>query len=84
MREQDPAVRGGQRGGEAALHSAKVSAAQLAMYQKGIDFPADRRKIIDIAKKNNAPDNVMSFLNRLPERQYHYPTDVEHEFGKMK
>ncbi len=74
----------GERGGEASLHSEKVSAAQLQVYLKGIDYPANKQKIIDAAKSNNAPENVMSFLRRLPERQYTRPTEVEEEFSKMK
>ncbi len=83
MRE-DPASRGGQRGGEASLHSEKVSAAQIQVYLKGMNYPANKKQIVDKAKANNAPQNVMDFLNRLPERQYQFPTDVEREFGKMK
>ncbi|MBI2855053.1 MAG: DUF2795 domain-containing protein [Chloroflexi bacterium] len=74
----------GEKGGEASLHSQKVSAAQLQVYLKGIDYPADKRKIVSTARNNNAPENVMSYLNRLPERQYNRPTEVEEEFGKMK
>jgi hypothetical protein len=75
---------GGHKGGEAALHSEKVSAAELAMYLKGIDFPADKKKIVSAAKSNGAPENVMQYLNNLPEKSYQYPTDIEQEFGKMK
>ncbi len=63
---------------------AKISAAMLAQFMKGIDFPADRNTVISTAKSNGAPEEVMEYLNRLPERQYDYPTDVEQEFGKMK
>lgn len=83
MRE-DPTIRGGQKGGEASLRSAKVSPAQLAVYLKGIDFPAKKDEIVEHAKANGAPENVMSFLNRLPDRDYRLPTDVEEEFSKMK
>jgi hypothetical protein len=83
-REEDPAVRGGERGGEAALHSTKVSAAQFAQYMKGIDFPADREKIISVAKANGAPENVMAFMNRLPDRDYNRANEVEEEFGNLK
>jgi hypothetical protein len=81
---EDPAIRGGQKGGERALHSEKVSAAQIQVYLKGIDYPVGKQEIIQTAENNNAPENVMSYLNRLPEKQYYYPTDVEQEFGKMK
>ena len=84
QREENPSVKGGRRGGQAALHSLKVSAAEIQVYLKGINYPADKQKVIQTARNNGAPENVMSFLNRLPERQYNYPTDVEVEFGKMK
>lgn len=91
MRE-DPAVKGGRiggkiggpKGGEASLHSEKVSASGLAVCLKGIDFPANKTAIIDNARLNHCSDNVLEFINRLPEREYQYPTDVEVEFGKMK
>ncbi len=81
---QDPAVRGGQKGGEASLHSEKVSAAQIQVYLKGIHYPADKNKILETARKNSAPQNVMSFLNRLPSKDYNRANEVEIEFGKMK
>lgn len=73
-----------EKGGEASLHSESVSAAQLAQYLKGIDFPADREDIINTAKSNDAPANVMSYMKRLPERTYNRPTEVEQEFSKIK
>lgn len=85
---EDPAAKGGRiggpKGGRASLHSEKVSASQLQLYLKGIDYPVGKEEIIQTARDNNAPERVMSFLNRLPRRQYQYPTDVEEEFGKMK
>ncbi len=80
MMGQNPA----ERGGEAALRSEKVSAAQIQVYLKGIDYPVNKKGLIDTAKKNGAPEHVMMWLNRLPERQYNVPTDVEVEFGKIK
>ncbi len=74
----------GEKGGRASMQSQKVSAAQLQVYLKGIDYPVGKQELIKHAKSNGAPENVMSFLNRLPEREYRFPTDVEEEFGKMK
>ncbi len=79
------AVRGNpEKGGEASLHSEKVSAAQLQQYLAGIDYPAEKDDLIKTAKSNKAPENVMSFMNRLPERTYNRPTEVEQEFSKLK
>ncbi len=73
-----------EKGGQASMQSQKVSAAQIQVYLKGIDYPVNKQQLIDHAKSMNAPENVMSWLNRLPERQYSFPTDVEQEFGKLK
>ncbi len=72
------------RRGEEPMRSEKVSAAQLQVYLKGIDYPADKQKLIQTARSNNAPESVMMWLNRLPDRQYSRPTEVEQEFGKLK
>lgn len=88
MYREDPAVKGGKiggpKGGEAALHSEKVSAAQFAMYMKGMSFPAGKSEIVEKAMSNGAPENVLKFMNKLPERQYRRANEVEQEFGKMK
>lgn len=81
---EDPARRGGQRGGQAALHSEKVSAAQIQMYLKGIHYPADKDKLIQTARSNNAPENVMNWFRKLPDRTYDRANHVEEEFGKLK
>jgi hypothetical protein len=72
------------KGGERALKSEKVSAAQIQVYLKGMDYPANREEIIQRAEENNAPENVMKFLRQLPERQYERPNHVQQEFGRMK
>lgn len=73
-----------EKGGEAALHTPKVSAAELQMYLKGINYPADKQRLVSTAKTNGANKNVMDFINRLPEMQYSSPIVVEQEFGKLK
>ena len=77
---RDPA----ERGGEESLRSEKVSAAQIQVYLAGIDYPVNKQQLVDHAKMKGAPDNVMMWLNKLPERQYSRPNEVEHEFGKLK
>jgi hypothetical protein len=83
-REEHSTSRSGHSGGEAAMHSEKVSAAQLAQYLRGISFPADKQKIISTARSNGAPDIVMQYINKLPQRDYNRANEVEQEFGKMK
>jgi len=88
MSTEDPAVKGGKiggpKGGQASLESENVSAAQFAMYMKGIDFPADKQAIINTARSNGAPQKVIDLMNQLPEKQYNRANEVEQEFGKIK
>ncbi|MBE0480930.1 MAG: DUF2795 domain-containing protein [Dehalococcoidia bacterium] len=77
---EDPA----RKGGQASTRSEKVSAAQIQVYLKGIDYPVNKQQLVDHARSNNAPENVMSFITRFPERTYTRPNEVQEEFGKLK
>ena len=61
-----------------------VSPASLQKYLGGIDYPADKQKLMSTARDNNAPDTVMDVIQRLPDRQYNGPTEVSRAFGEMK
>ncbi len=73
-----------EKGGQAALHTSKVSAAGLQMYLKGISYPADKQKLMQTARSNGATQQVMDFINRLPSQQYSSPIDVEKAFSHVK
>ncbi len=73
-----------QKAGRASLVSEHVSAAQIQKFLKGINYPAGKDEILDQARSNDAPENVMSVLEKLPSRTYNRPTEIEQEFGKMK
>jgi hypothetical protein len=45
---------------------------------KGIHFPADREKVVDYAKKNMAPDDVMNVLEQMPDGEYDSMAGVWH------
>ena len=45
-------------------------------YLKGMDYPASKEDCIECASSNQAPDEVISALEGMPERQYGSPTDV--------
>jgi len=62
----------------------RVSASEFAMYMKGIEFPATKKEIISRAKANNASEEVLQFMNMLPEKDYERVSEVEKEFGKIK
>jgi hypothetical protein len=55
----------------------KFNSADILKTLAGAGFPADKKALIETAKKNNAPGELVAFLNSdLPERTYRAPTDV--------
>ena len=62
----------------------RVNASQIQLYLKGVSYPANKDDIVSNARSNGAPQNVMDFINRLPDKQYGGPAMVEGEFDKMK
>lgn len=45
-------------------------------YLSGVDYPAGRDELLQKAKKENAPDEVVSPLEGLPDRQFESPVQV--------
>jgi hypothetical protein len=76
-------MQGGTSGMESMSNQMK-SATDVTTYLKGINFPADKQKIVDMVKSKGAPESVVQWLNKLPDRQYTNPTEVAQEFGKLK
>lgn len=51
---------------------------------KGIHYPANRDDLVRTARKNDAPRDVISTLDRLPAKEYTSPIDVNHEIGTLE
>jgi AbrB family looped-hinge helix DNA binding protein len=49
----------------------------------GIDYPADKGALVAQAKKNNAPREVRTIVERFPEREYGGPQEVMKAFGEV-
>ena len=60
---------------------AHLSAADLQVYLKGMDYPAGRQDLIDRARKNNAPESVIATFEGFGDRTYRSPAEVSEEFG---
>jgi hypothetical protein len=75
---------GREMGGESSLRTPNISASELVMYLKNVSFPADKTAIINAAKSAGAPENIVQWLNRLPDKQYSRTAEVEQEFSKLK
>ena len=61
-----------------------LSAADLQVYLKGMDYPAGRQDLITRARKNDAPQDVIAAIEQFEERDYRSAADVSTEFGKVR
>jgi len=62
----------------------KPTTGEAAVYLKGIDFPADRSKLVQWAQQHNAPHNLIEVLEKMPEAQYTSMADVFQGFGQVQ
>ncbi|MEN6615110.1 MAG: DUF2795 domain-containing protein [Syntrophorhabdus sp.] len=53
-------------------------------YLKGIDFPAGKEALLNQARNNNAPDDVIRTIRALPDKEYGSPIDVSKEVGHIR
>jgi hypothetical protein len=49
---------------------------ELQKYLKGVGYPASKSDLLDAAKSNGAPDDVLSALQSASEDNFDAPTDV--------
>ena len=51
-------------------------------YLAGVDYPATKQDLIDIASDNDAPQEVIEALSAIDEKEYGSVADVSKEVGK--
>ncbi|KNB54112.1 DUF2795 domain-containing protein [Streptomyces caatingaensis] len=44
---------------------------------KGAPYPADREKLVQVARKNKADRDVVDKISHIPDKQYETPADVQ-------
>ena len=54
----------------------KTNPVELQKHLKGMNYPAGKQELVEHAKQQGAPEDVLSALEGLPEQQYEAPTDV--------
>ncbi len=59
-----------------------VSTAVISEVLKGLDFPADRRKCMDYAKRRGAPREVIEAIERMPDAKFDNMADIFHAIGE--
>ncbi len=48
---------------------------EIMKYIKGINFPTNKQNIVNTLKSNNAPQQLVSAADRLPDKTYNSPQD---------
>lgn len=62
----------------------KASPAEIQQHLSGIDYPVDKQQLIKHARQENAPDDVMSVLQRIPDGEYDSPIAVSKAVGEVE
>ena len=79
---------GEERRGEHTEHSAGTRrggiTSEIEKSLKGISVPANKQDLVQQAKKNNASQNVVHAIEKLPEDKFKSPTDVAKAWGEER
>ena len=60
-----------------------VSTVALAQYLEGVDFPATKGDILIFAREHNAPSDVISALDKMPEGTFHSMAGIWDAVGEV-
>ncbi|UGB46252.1 DUF2795 domain-containing protein [Frateuria edaphi] len=60
------------------------SPANVQKYLSGVEYPAGKRDLIDAARRNDAPEEVMRTLRELPGDNYGGPQEVMKGYGDVE
>ncbi len=53
-------------------------------FLSGIEYPATKDELIQAARDQNASDDVLEILDRIPDMEYNESTDVAEEIGRLE
>jgi hypothetical protein len=64
---------------------AKANPVEIQKHLKGMDYPANKHKLVNHAQKQGADRKVLSLLEQLPEdEEFENPTDVNKAIGEIE
>jgi len=64
--------------------SRTITPVEVQNYLTGVDYPVNKDELIQSARDQDAPDEVLEILNQIPDREYQKPTDVTREIGFLE
>jgi hypothetical protein len=60
----------------------RVNPIQIQKFLRGVDYPTDKRTLVERARANRADDNVLRTLESLSMDRFNSPNDVSEALGK--
>lgn len=76
---------GGKKASEGGRGGAqKASPVAVERYIKGIDFPAGEVELLEQARSNQAPEDVLHVIEQLPDQEYQTAVDVAKGVGQVE
>ncbi len=60
-----------------------VNPVAVQEYLSGVVYPAQKNELVEKALSQEAPEEIINALNRLPEQEYASPASVSEELGKV-
>jgi hypothetical protein len=70
--------------GEGTTAQGFASPAKIQSCLKGAHYPSNKQDLVNLAKKNSAPEDVMAILNVIADKEYSSPANVMKEVGKKE
>jgi len=69
--------------GGGRVGSPRIIPVRIQEYLSGVEYPATKDQLISHAREHEAPDDVIEFMKRLPNRNFKSPAEVSQEAGKL-
>lgn len=60
------------------------SPANVQKYLHDVDYPASKQDLLDQARRNSAPPEILDTIERLPEDQFGGPQEVMKGYGQIE
>lgn len=64
--------------------SKKPSPIEIGKHLKGIKFPVNKENLVEHARQNQAPREILSVLERMPDREFRNAADVSKGVGEIE
>lgn len=61
-----------------------VSPANVQRYLAGVSYPASRDDLIEHARQNGAPQEIMKLVEGMPDQEFGGPQDVQKAYGEAE